>query len=59
MELRSLVERKEQLLENCYKNTRKKREKWNKKEGVNGDWKLRVGFLYGEVRSGVGSSESV
>jgi hypothetical protein len=27
VELSSLVERKEQLLENCYKNTRKKRER--------------------------------
>jgi hypothetical protein len=23
---------------------RRRRKKWNKKEGVNGDWRLRVGF---------------
>jgi hypothetical protein len=33
VELSSLVERKEQLLENCYKNTRKKREKMEYERG--------------------------
>lgn len=58
MELLSLVERKNSYYRTVIKNTKKKREKWNTREGVNGDWKLRVGFLFDEVRSGAGSSES-
>lgn len=51
--LRFLVERKEQLLANCYK---MQEGKMNKKEGVNRDWRITV--MWGKVHTFTASSQS-